>query len=1348
MIMKPGYSLTIIAVGFALLALVGLSADAVATSSVSTPVSEVQSSKFKVQGLPSEVRGPQFDPQTAGDWPMYGHDVSRTNYNPDETLINAGNVNQLIQRWQANIFNRPTPPSGAPSVANGKVFVGSSRSSGNNFFAFDAVTGQQAWNVNVGYGVYGCLDVGIGSTSAISGTIVSVGGGDQAYYGLDTESGAQIWRNPMNLGSSAYAWESPLMAHGRSYLGMASNCDNPSVRGEVRAVDYVSGTPVASQYFVPEGQRGAGIWNSPALSPDGSTMVVTTGEDYGGYNGTYNRAIVSLDPITLEILQSNRQGNTGGDVDFATSPLIFSDSQGRVLTGAVHKNSNFYAYVLNDINSGPIWSKPMSYSAGMMPAYDPSYGNGGTLFIAGSSRLYAVDPATGVERWPSILQSGLHGNMAIANGLIFLNTGSGGLRILDETNGAVLRTIVPANPGSTYSGVAVSNGFIYWLSGSYLNAWSLPAGSTATPTTQATSTNTALPTTSTSTSVPSATPTTGEPCGVVPQGGLTSCSGTTYDYDFIFYIEPGCQSSLTGTGTFQFEVSQSQFGPWTLFNTQTRPVTFPPGPRTYTLSGSLVVTNIPTQYSWYRILFSAPLTGGVNAYGETLGSHICGEPTPTPTAPCPLDWRIVSSQNTSNSSMLTGIATIQWNDVWAVGKSGNNTFMERWNGTQWALSLPTPVAGFIQRLNDVSALSSSEVWAVGWYEGSGMGTLVERWNGTQWSVVSSPNGSGFYNELLAVSARASDDVWAVGYQTTSGNVQHTLTLHWNGTAWSVVPSPDGPGSNTYLYGVASIASNDAWAVGKSSTGSEDRAFILHWDGTAWSMVSNPASSQFSALNDVVAVASNDVWAVGYQPGVSPSVQALVMHWDGAQWSIASTPVVGGGSTLLGVDAMTSSDVWAVGTYSSGGPVLTLTMHWNGSQWSVVPSPNGQTASRLSDVSILAPNDVWAVGYSDISQGTEALTERYSYAGCATTTPTPTASATSTATRTATTAIATSTSTSTVTPSATIGPPCGVIPSAQGNTSCTAPSTYDYAFSFYVESGCTTSSTGTATIEFEVAPDASGPWTLYDTQYRAVSFPQGPAYVGIEGSLTEAGIPGQYTVYRITFYAALSNGTNANGQTPATAICDTTCTLQFTDVPPDHTFYPFVRCLVCRGIVSGYSDGTFRPGEAITRGQISKVVSNAAGFDDDPGPQIYEDVDAANPFYVWVNRLSMRGFMGGYPCGTVPEEPCISPDDRPYFRPGANASRGQLSKIVANAAGFNEPATGYFYADVPEEHPFYVWIMRLSNHQVLSGYPCGGEGELCDDINRPYFRPYNEVTRGQASKIVANAFYPNCETPGR
>jgi hypothetical protein len=47
---------------------------------------------------------------------------------------------------------------------------------------------------------------------------------------------------------------------------------------------------------------------------------------------------------------------------------------------------------------------------------------------------------------------------------------------------------------------------------------------------------------------------------------------------------------------------------------------------------------------------------------------------------------------------------------------------------------------------------------------------------------------------------------------------------------------------------------------------------------------------------------------------------------------------------------------------------------------------------------------------------------------------------------------------------------------------------------------------------------------------------------------------------------------------------------------------------------------------------------------------------------------------------------------------------------------------------------------------MSGYPCGGPGEPCDPQQRPYFRWGNPVTRGQASKIVANTFYPNCQTP--
>ncbi|MDQ3705649.1 MAG: S-layer homology domain-containing protein [Chloroflexota bacterium] len=232
----------------------------------------------------------------------------------------------------------------------------------------------------------------------------------------------------------------------------------------------------------------------------------------------------------------------------------------------------------------------------------------------------------------------------------------------------------------------------------------------------------------------------------------------------------------------------------------------------------------------------------------------------------------------------------------------------------------------------------------------------------------------------------------------------------------------------------------------------------------------------------------------------------------------------------------------------------------------------------------------------------------------------------------------------------------------------------------------------------------------------------------------------------------------------------TCPILFQDVPQSDevsSFYPFVRCLACRNILGGYPCGGtnpqtgqaepcgptgnpyYRPSNNITRGQISKIVSNSANFNEDAGGQIYADVKPGDPFYVWVNRLSNRHHMGGYPCGG-PGEPCDD-QNRPYFRPSSNATRGQLSKIVSNAAGFNDAPQGQTYTDVPpsqSESSYYQYIERLSSRGVMSGYPCGGPGEPCDNQNRPYFRPNSLVTRAQAAKIVANTYYPNCQTPAR
>jgi hypothetical protein len=215
--------------------------------------------------------------------------------------------------------------------------------------------------------------------------------------------------------------------------------------------------------------------------------------------------------------------------------------------------------------------------------------------------------------------------------------------------------------------------------------------------------------------------------------------------------------------------------------------------------------------------------------------------------------------------------------------------------------------------------------------------------------------------------------------------------------------------------------------------------------------------------------------------------------------------------------------------------------------------------------------------------------------------------------------------------------------------------------------------------------------------------------------------------------------------PTIAPTPTPCTAgQFSDVPVGHTFYPYVSCLVDRGVMSGYSDCTFRPTLNLTRGQLSKIVSNAANFAEPHSTQSFEDVATDHAFYLWIERLASRGIIGGYACGGE-GEPCVPPGNRPYFRSGANVTRGQTSKIVAIAASLPAPRPGQqTFEDVPTTHTFWSWIESLSTAGATGGYPCGGEGEPCvPPGNRPYFRPGNNVTRGQSSKIVANTFFPGC-----
>lgn len=197
---------------------------------------------------------------------------------------------------------------------------------------------------------------------------------------------------------------------------------------------------------------------------------------------------------------------------------------------------------------------------------------------------------------------------------------------------------------------------------------------------------------------------------------------------------------------------------------------------------------------------------------------------------------------------------------------------------------------------------------------------------------------------------------------------------------------------------------------------------------------------------------------------------------------------------------------------------------------------------------------------------------------------------------------------------------------------------------------------------------------------------------------------------------------------------TACSIHFSDVAEGSTFYAPVQCLVCRGILSGYQDGTFRPNDGVTRGQLSKIVSNASGYDDPVSSQTFSDVAPGDTFYIYIERMMMHGVIGGYQDGT--------------FRPGNPATRGQIAKIVSKARGWEDPMSSQTFEDVLPDSTFYLWVENLSRYGVISGYPCGGEGEPCGAESKPYFRTGSNATRGHVAKIVSNTFLPNCQTPAK
>jgi hypothetical protein len=244
----------------------------------------------------------------------------------------------------------------------------------------------------------------------------------------------------------------------------------------------------------------------------------------------------------------------------------------------------------------------------------------------------------------------------------------------------------------------------------------------------------------------------------------------------------------------------------------------------------------------------------------------------------------------SDQPGLEGLTAISATDMWAGGSILTTIggfqeafpLFEHFDGTSWTATIDE--SNLNSFMFGISAQATNDVWAVGTVALGA--TFIEHFDGTAWSAVASPSPGLGQKTLFGVTALAPNDAWAVGFFVKALNQdrpQKTLIEHWDGTSWKVVPSPNVGGPNTttisnQLRGVIAVSANDVWAFGDTDAFGPSKItnLVLHWNGTAWAIVPSPSPNpRHTLIDDVISggtvIPQGNLWLVGVADGFGTMV---------------------------------------------------------------------------------------------------------------------------------------------------------------------------------------------------------------------------------------------------------------------------------------------------------------------------------------------------------------------------------------------------------------------------------------------------------------------------------------------
>src|SRR5215475_1693171 len=155
-------------------------------------------------------------------------------------------------------------------------------------------------------------------------------------------------------------------------------------------------------------------------------------------------------------------------------------------------------------------------------------------------------------------------------------------------------------------------------------------------------------------------------------------------------------------------------------------------------------------------------------------------------------------------------------------------------------------------------------------------------------------------DIGSVSSLAADseqDIWA----TSASN---SLALHFDGSRWVKLPMAKAG----RVSKVAVLSSSNVWSVGQQTN--EKFSQIQHFNGTNWSVVPSPHFTNGERLNSLKAVTANSIFAVGVSFDSLNNGTPLVEHFNGTTWSVVSVPRILSGE-LTDITIVSPTDIWTV-----------------------------------------------------------------------------------------------------------------------------------------------------------------------------------------------------------------------------------------------------------------------------------------------------------------------------------------------------------------------------------------------------------------------------------------------------